>query len=270
MLKNKKLKYDIPHTSAAELENIIDYLLTMKKGKVLDIPSGNLWLTKILAKHLFDCTADDICYQEMTEEMGELIKKLKIKHNSSNLDERLPYNNESFDYIVCFTGLEHIANPYLAIKEFRRILKDKGKIFITVPNALCMTSRLRFLLNGEFSAFRHVFDLDYEYRHLHINPLFISLFHYVCSEIGLEMVLIKPFGKLGFWHQVMTSVFIPFLIIIQRYLKRKYKKTRLTNLLNSRALLLNQSLFIVFEKKEVTKDKICVGDYGKYPSIGIS
>jgi len=269
MLKKKKLKYDIPHTSASELENIIDYILTMKKGKALDIPSGNLWLTKILANNQFDCTADDICYQEITEEMRKLMRKLNIKYNSSNLDEKLPYEDDSFDYVICFSGLEHIANQYVAIKEFRRILKKTGKIFITVPNTSCITSRLRYLLNGEFSAFSHISYLDNEYRHLHITPLFISLFNYVCSEIGLEMNLVKPFGKLSFWHRVITFVFIPFLIIIQRHFNRKHKNTMLTNLLNSRELLLNRSLFIVLKKKEFTRDKICIGDYGKYQSIGL-
>ena len=37
----------------------------------------------------------------------------------------------SFDYIICTQVLEHIRRPHVALKEFRRILKPGGKVFLT-------------------------------------------------------------------------------------------------------------------------------------------
>lgn len=264
MLEHKgNKKYYIPHSP--EYEKFVNYILSQKKGKVLDIPSGNLWLTKILIDNQFDCIADDICYKDITEEM----KKLNIKYNSSNLNDKLPYDYESFDYIICFEGLEHIANPYVAMKEFHRLLKKKGKAFITIPNTLSITSRIRYLFTGEMSAFPNILEVNKAYKHLHIHQLFISQFNYIISEIGLEINLIEPFGRIRILHLIITSIFIPILVMIQRLKNKKHEVSMVKKILNSRSLLLNKGLFFALRKKEYINDKHCIGDYGKYPSIGI-
>lgn len=46
----------------------------------------------------------------------------------------LPFDNESFDYIVSFGAVEHDINgPEEALREFRRILKPTGKLMCSVP-----------------------------------------------------------------------------------------------------------------------------------------
>src|SRR5262249_2508938 len=40
-----------------------------------------------------------------------------------------------FDVIVCTQVLEHVANPFLAVAELRRILKPGGRLLVTVPAA---------------------------------------------------------------------------------------------------------------------------------------
>lgn len=39
--------------------------------------------------------------------------------------------NKSFDYILCTQVLEHLKEPQLVFKEFNRILKTGGKVFLT-------------------------------------------------------------------------------------------------------------------------------------------
>ncbi len=41
--------------------------------------------------------------------------------------------NETYDYIICTEVLEHTENPFNAIIEMSRILKNNGLIFVTVP-----------------------------------------------------------------------------------------------------------------------------------------
>ena len=41
--------------------------------------------------------------------------------------------NSSYDLIVCTEVLEHVLNPFLAVKEILRMLKKNGLVFITVP-----------------------------------------------------------------------------------------------------------------------------------------
>jgi len=70
----------------------------------------------------------------------------KIYPNTINLDignfpnvdvvadgKKLPFKNNVFDVILIESVLEHIDEPELIIKEAYRVLKKKGKIFITIP-----------------------------------------------------------------------------------------------------------------------------------------
>ncbi|MBW3018034.1 class I SAM-dependent methyltransferase, partial [Candidatus Woesearchaeota archaeon] len=48
--------------------------------------------------------------------------------------EKVPYNSDTFDCIICVDVLEHIKEDMRAIKELVRVLKKKGKLIITVPS----------------------------------------------------------------------------------------------------------------------------------------
>lgn len=48
--------------------------------------------------------------------------------------EMIPVDDHSFDRIICSDVIEHVQNPEKLLKEIIRILKQNGKIVITVPN----------------------------------------------------------------------------------------------------------------------------------------
>jgi ubiquinone/menaquinone biosynthesis C-methylase UbiE len=41
---------------------------------------------------------------------------------------QLPFREKTFDWVICTEVLEHLKNPYSAVKEFRRVLKEGGKL----------------------------------------------------------------------------------------------------------------------------------------------
>lgn len=47
----------------------------------------------------------------------------------------MPFQDDSFDNILCTEVFEHIKNPILAVKEFSRILCSGGKLILTAPFA---------------------------------------------------------------------------------------------------------------------------------------
>jgi len=63
-----------------------------------------------------------------------------------DIEKRLPIKDKSYDFIVCSEVLEHVIYPRRVLKEFRRILKDDGKIIITLPNEYNLNHRIQFLL----------------------------------------------------------------------------------------------------------------------------
>jgi SAM-dependent methyltransferase len=48
-------------------------------------------------------------------------------------DNRETIPSETFDFIVCTEVLEHTLQPFEAVREIHRILKNRGLIFLTVP-----------------------------------------------------------------------------------------------------------------------------------------
>ena len=45
----------------------------------------------------------------------------------------LPFDAESFDHVVCTEVLEHCLEPHGLLLEIRRVLKNRGRLFLTVP-----------------------------------------------------------------------------------------------------------------------------------------
>lgn len=46
---------------------------------------------------------------------------------------KIPYDDKQFDVIICNHVLEHIQDEKMALKECRRVLKDNGTFFLSVP-----------------------------------------------------------------------------------------------------------------------------------------
>ncbi|MFX1311331.1 MAG: class I SAM-dependent methyltransferase [Promethearchaeota archaeon] len=89
---------------------------------------------------------------------------------------KLPYKDESFDFISALDVLEHIKNDTLAASEISRILKKKGLLILTVPH------RMKFYSNQD--------KLIGHYRRYEI-PQMKSLFK------TSKLKLLKIFGVYG-------------------------------------------------------------------------
>ena len=49
--------------------------------------------------------------------------------------EKLPYRNDTFDFIYCFSVIQYIIDDGSVFEEFYRVLKPGGKLLITVPTS---------------------------------------------------------------------------------------------------------------------------------------
>ena len=71
--------------------------------------------------------------------------KLGIETVWADVDERLPFEDASFDVVVAGELLEHIREPEHLVGESRRLLRNDGRLVGSVPNAFRLRNRLRFL-----------------------------------------------------------------------------------------------------------------------------
>jgi methionine biosynthesis protein MetW len=66
-----------------------------------------------------------------------------------------PFRDETFDAVIMTCILEHIAFPEHALEESVRVLKHRGLIIITIPNAANVRNRLELLLGRIPSELLH-------------------------------------------------------------------------------------------------------------------
>jgi ubiquinone/menaquinone biosynthesis C-methylase UbiE len=46
----------------------------------------------------------------------------------------LPFESRSFDAVVCFEAIEHVARPELVLDELKRVLREDGALLLSTPN----------------------------------------------------------------------------------------------------------------------------------------
>lgn len=94
-------------------------------ARLLDIGCGDGALTKRLAEGIGTSNITGVD----TVNMGvpfQLVKR--------NLDEGLPFENESFDVVISHDVIEHVSNTDLFVTEIYRVLKKGGYAVISTPN----------------------------------------------------------------------------------------------------------------------------------------
>lgn len=71
----------------------------------------------------------------------------------------LPFEDGSYDFIVCGNMIHHVAQPLRLFAEVERVLKPGGKLLIQEVNAsLCMRLILRIMRHEGYSFEPNVFD----------------------------------------------------------------------------------------------------------------
>jgi ubiquinone/menaquinone biosynthesis C-methylase UbiE len=106
-------------------------------GKSLDAGCGtgwvDFWLIKS-AKNKIDITLGDLSDNSL-KQTKILFDFFGINKDTIKFDINcLPFPNENFDNVICFSVLEHVPSLELGIKEIHRVLKPNGRLIIALPN----------------------------------------------------------------------------------------------------------------------------------------
>jgi SAM-dependent methyltransferase len=224
-------------------DKVIEMMEKEPRGKVLDVPTGTGVLAGRLKGMGFETSCCDInasyfSVPELSIEIGDL-------------NQTLPYPELSFDFLVCIDGIEHTENPYNTIREFRRVLKGGGKLFLSIPNFLNIERRVRYLLTGGLSkipsheSIERVWGNDLSMAHL--SPLGYPLLKFVLEHYGFRilrlekdrpkpnMIWLWPLALMIRLSSVLTS-------------KKKREAYRLDETLGDKILMGGNTLIIVGEK----------------------
>lgn len=163
-------------------------------GTLLDIGSGNGYIADYLGRSFSQITLSD--------NSDTLIDRLKRKYNSQShiivrkLDaENLPTGGR-FDVITLCDILEHLPNDHAGLKGCAGLLKEGGKIFISVP-AIGWLYGVRDKTYGHFRRYsmrelkKLIEDSGLLIHQIHYWN-FLGLIPYIVSEKFFKKPLVGP------------------------------------------------------------------------------
>ena len=239
----KPLAHEAIYTSVARI------LEALPRGTLLDVPAGEGALAARLLRLGLDVRCCDL-YPEIFRLPGVEIKRGDLSH-------ALPYADDSFDYITCIEGLEHIENPHQALREFSRILRQHGHLILSIPNTLNIEERFKWLLYGYTSHFK---PLSREYLKglgdefigaeeiaLHINPIAYPGLRYMLEKYGFEVLhLYRDKPKKNSWAYLPI---VALIRILNRLQSEERRRERWATELQSDEILLGGNTLVIHAVK---------------------
>lgn len=100
--------------------------------KILDVGSASGWFLNEVSHRFPDskCVGIDV--------YRDAIRYGKIKYKNLNLlyadAHKLPFNNNTFDVVICCEVLEHVISAGRVLEEIRRVLKEDGVVIIEIDS----------------------------------------------------------------------------------------------------------------------------------------
>lgn len=101
------------------------YIDFSTKPKILELGAGAGWYSKYLADKGCSVTSLD---------QSPLFKDSRIDIKVVNLEEKLDFANEVFDYIIAWDIIEHVSNDKQLFAEIHRVAKAGAKVLVSVPH----------------------------------------------------------------------------------------------------------------------------------------
>jgi len=155
--------------SIMELNELLDYLKPKDNEEILDIGTGTGRIARVLIKHKVDLTGIDLNFARIKTSVKN---RLLVGGNASNYKlvvadgQFLPFEDSSFDAIVCIRSLKYFPNYLLGIREMSRVLKPGGRLVLSISNVYGIDSillRLRLLAYKKlfrFGALKPIFAMN--------------------------------------------------------------------------------------------------------------
>lgn len=104
-----------------------------RSGALIELGCGRAKLLAQLA-HLGVFAPQNLYGIEQSAVAIEPARELLSNVNVGNIEERLPFDDGTFEYVVMTEVIEHLVRPWEAMREIRRILKPGGKFLLSFPN----------------------------------------------------------------------------------------------------------------------------------------
>jgi glycosyltransferase involved in cell wall biosynthesis/SAM-dependent methyltransferase len=165
------------------LPHVLRHLATAESSdrrlRVLDLGAGTGSMSQLLHSAGYDVEACDL-------EPGQF-QYSGVTCRKADLTERLPYEDASFDGIVCVEVLEHVDGHERLFREVARVLRPGGVFLFTTPNVMSIKSRLSFLWTGFEHSFYPLEVGVQTPQEWHISGYGGNRYRFVLGQAGMEL-----------------------------------------------------------------------------------
>jgi SAM-dependent methyltransferase len=237
--KNKEV---VPKARAVIHEVIINWLSTQPKGKLLDAPAGFGHLSMKLKELGFKVTCGEI--------EPEIFKLKDIECIFTDLNKSIQAPDESFDYVCCVDGLEHMTDPYRAVEEFSRVLKPGGIGIFSIPNYSNIEKRFQYFIRGSLTKPKTIEDYNNCGRNLfnfHNSPLTITLLDLIFSINNLKTEIILR-DKIKSKQYFFLPLVLVMKMVASLSSERSRRKNRYDITLKNEVILGGNTLIFIVRK----------------------
>jgi len=223
---------------------VLALLADLPRGRLLDVPTGAGALAQPLARMGFEVTCSDINARDFAA--------TELPFRQADLSQALPFDDASFDCVTCIEGLEHLENPFQAVRELARVLRPGGALVLSMPNYLTIERRLKFLVTGSFTKPVPADMLD------EIGPEGVAMLHlspagYTQVKVMLDLAGLEVIGLHRDRVKVKQLLFLwPLVLLIRLYTRLWPRKARRRYLLadtGGPALLTGGNTLIIQARK---------------------
>ncbi len=135
-------------------------------NSLLDIGCGDGELLLRLRNKYREVWGIDIAEPRINRIQKKFGNESNIHVRVEDINEKIGFEDGSFDTITVVSVLEHVFDPYHVMKECRRLLCVGGTLIVEVPNIAWLPYRIRLLM-GKVPESPECEGTEWDYAHLH-------------------------------------------------------------------------------------------------------
>jgi len=141
---SKQRTYDGSNAVLSYQKKVIKSQLACSDKVILDIGCGCAPISSLVAKR------NKVIGMDISESALRIATQNGVCGVLANIEEKFPFNDKEFDFVLLTEVIEHVFDPLALIGEIHRIIKDRGVLICSAPNASFILNRLVFLFTGLF------------------------------------------------------------------------------------------------------------------------